>query len=142
MSIDWLAVLATTAVVILLILVLVGIAPVLSTAFQFLVLPFHSFINHYRRAAPYWPNVAVIVPAWNEGLVLGGSIDRLLQLDYPADRMRIYVVDDASTDDTPEVVEAKALANPGRVCHLRRAKGGGGEARTLNHGIERVLAEP
>jgi len=141
-SIDWLSVLVTAAVVVLLVLVFVGITPVLSTAFQFLVLPFHAFINHYRHAAPYWPRVAVIVPAWNEGIVLGASIDRLLQLDYPADRLRIYVVDDASTDDTPEVVEAKAIAYPGRVFHLRRDKGGEGKAHTLNHGIARVLSEP
>lgn len=142
MSVDWFVVLDNTLVVLLLLFVLVGIAPVLSTAFQFLVLPFHSVINHYGRAAPYWPRVAVIVPAWNEGLVIGASIDRLLRLDYPADSLRIYVVDDASTDDTPDVVLARAAAHPGRVIHLRREKGGEGKAHTLNHGIARVLAEP
>nr|WP_280116177.1 glycosyltransferase [Leucobacter coleopterorum] len=79
--------------------------------------------NHYRRAAPYFPNVAVIVPAWNEALVIGASIDRLLTLGYPAERLRIYVVDDASTDDTPVVVLDKAAEHPGRVVHLRRDVG-------------------
>lgn len=125
--------------VFLIVCVLVGTLPVFNTAFQFLVLPFHAVKNHYRRAAPHTPHVAVIVPAWNEGLVIGASIDRLLTLDYPPERLRIYVVDDASTDDTPDVVLARAAAHPGRVFHLRREVGGEGKAHTLNHGIETIL---
>lgn len=129
-------------IVFLLVCVLLGTTPVFNTAFQFLVLPFHAFKNHYRRAAPYAPNIAVIVPAWNEGLVIGASIDRLLTLEYPAERLRIFVVDDASTDSTPEVVLDRAARYPGRVVHLRREVGGEGKAHTLNHGISRVLADP
>src|SRR5690606_18686862 len=51
-------------------------------------------------------------------------------------------VDDASTDDTPDIVQAKAREHPGQVFHLRREKGGEGKAHTLNHGISLVLAEP
>jgi len=145
MSVDWALVWQigeVCLIVLLLVGVVIGTIPVLSTAFQFLVLPFAAFINHYRRAAPVWPRVAVIIPAWNEGLVIGASIDRMLSLEYPEDRLRIYVVDDASTDDTPDVVLRKAAEHPGRVFHLRRAQGGEGKAHTLNHGIERVLAEP
>lgn len=130
------------AVIVLLVCVLLGTTPVLSTAYQFLLLPIHAFRNHYGRAAPYLPNVAVVVPAWNEGAVIGASIDRLLALDYPPERLRVFVVDDASTDDTPEVVGARVAREPGRVVQLRRARGGEGKAHTLNHGIERVLAEP
>lgn len=127
--------------VFLLVCVLVGTLPVFNTAFQFLVLPFHAVKNHYRRAAPYTPNVAVIVPAWNEGLVIGASIDRLLTLDYPEANLRVFVVDDASTDNTPDVVLARAAEHPGRVVHLRREVGGEGKAHTLNHGISQVLAD-
>jgi len=139
---DWLVVLDNVLVVLLVAFVALGTVPVLATAFQFVVLPFHSVVNHYGRAGFYRPNVAVIVPAWNEGLVIAASIDRLLKLDYPQDRLRIYVVDDASTDDTPDIVQAKAREHPGQVFHLRREKGGEGKAHTLNHGISLVLAEP
>jgi len=142
MSVEWLVVLDRVLVVVFIVFVALGTVPVLATAFQFAVLPLHSVINHYKRAAYYRPNVAVIVPAWNEGLVIGASIDRLVQLDYPQDRLRVYVVDDASTDDTPDVVRAKALEHPGQVFHLRRDQGGEGKAHTLNHGISLVLAEP
>lgn len=128
-------------VVFLLLCVLVGTLPVINTALQFLTLPLHAFRNHYAKAAPYHPNIAVVIPAWNEGLVIGPAIERLLQLDYPAERLRIFVVDDASTDDTPEIVTAMATAHPGRVVHLRRDKGGEGKAHTLNHGLDVVLAD-
>ena len=86
--------------------------------------PFHAFRNHYDRAAPYLPSVAVIVPAWNEGAVIAASIERLMSLEYPPERLRVYVVDDASTDDTPDVVRAKARLLPGAgrsTCAASRA---------------------
>ncbi|MEJ3405845.1 glycosyltransferase [Rathayibacter sp. YIM 133350] len=126
---------------VLVFLVLLGIVPVLTMAYQFLLVPFHAVRNHYRDAAPYLPNVAVIVPAWNEGAVIGASIDRLMGLEYPDGALRIYVVDDASTDDTPDVVRAKAVQYPGAVFHLRRERGGEGKAHTLNHGIRHVLQD-
>ena len=138
---DWAQVGLTALQVLLLVFVALGAVPVLATLYQFLVLPFHASINHYRKAGPYLPNVAVVVPAWNEGMVIGASIDRLMALDYPQDRLQVYVVDDASTDHTPDVVLAKAAEYPGRVFHLRREVGGEGKAHTLNHGITRILAD-
>jgi cellulose synthase/poly-beta-1,6-N-acetylglucosamine synthase-like glycosyltransferase len=73
--------------------------------------------------------------------VLAASLERLMRLEYPADRLRVYVVDDASTDDTPEVVRAKAAEHPGRIHLLRREQGGQGKAHTLNHGIEHLLRD-
>ncbi|WP_258067859.1 glycosyltransferase family 2 protein [Pseudoclavibacter sp. RFBB5] len=121
--------------------VAVGAIPAFTMAYQFLIVPLHAHFNHYAKAAPYLPNVAVVVPAWNEGAVIGGSIDRLMALEYPPERLRVYVVDDASTDDTPDVVLERAARYPGRVFHLRREKGGEGKAHTLNHGLRRVLSE-
>lgn len=131
----------TSLAIVLTIFALVGAVPALIMAMQFLLVPFHGLRNHYRRAAPLTPRVAVVVPAWNEGLVIGASIDRLMSLEYPRGQLRVYVVDDASTDDTPHVVRAKEREYPGAVYHLRREVGGEGKAHTLNHGIRHILAE-
>ena len=82
-----------------------------------------------------------MIPAWNEAAVIGASIDRLMRLDYPKDALRIFVVDDASTDETPHVVRARAAMYPGSVVHLRREHGGQGKAHTLNHGLAAILAD-
>lgn len=123
-------------------LVYIGALPLLVSAIQFTAAGFNRFSIGYDRLRPFYPKVAVIVPAWNEGPVIGATIERLLAMDYPADNVRVYVVDDASTDTTPDVVRAWAAQKPDRVRHLRREHGGQGKAHTLNYGIERVLAEP
>jgi cellulose synthase/poly-beta-1,6-N-acetylglucosamine synthase-like glycosyltransferase len=128
-------------VVVLVMFVLVAVIPVLVGVGQYLLVPVHAFRNHLGKAAPHLPRVVVVVPAWNEAAVLGASIDRLMALEYPPDRLRVYVVDDASTDDTPTVVAGKAAQYPGRVVHLRREQGGQGKAHTLNHGIRHALVD-
>ncbi len=138
---DWGVFGYTTLVFVLLIFVGTGAVPVLAGAMSFLVIPVHAVKNHYRKAAPYLPRVSIVIPAWNEGAVVGESIDRLMALQYPPESLRVYVVDDASTDDTPDVVLAKADQYPGRVFHIRRDKGGEGKAHTLNAGIRVILED-
>jgi cellulose synthase/poly-beta-1,6-N-acetylglucosamine synthase-like glycosyltransferase len=122
-------------------LVLLGMVPTVASFAQFLLVGAHGVWNHYPKCRDYTPRVAFLLPAWNEADVLGASIDSLMGIDYPAGAWRIYVVDDASTDHTPEVMRQKMAQYPGSVFHLRREKGGQGKAHTLNHGISLLLAE-
>jgi glycosyltransferase involved in cell wall biosynthesis len=119
--------------------VLAGAVPELAAAWQFLLAAGHFWRNHYGACEPVFPRTAVLIPAWNEGLVIGASIDRLIAAQYPPQSLRIFVVDDASTDDTPAVVKAKEAQYPGQVVHLRREHGGQGKAHTLNHGLAVIL---
>jgi cellulose synthase/poly-beta-1,6-N-acetylglucosamine synthase-like glycosyltransferase len=121
--------------------VLAGSLPLLAGCYQFALAGFHRFRLNTSEPLEREPNVAVVVPAWNEAFVIGRTIDTLLSLDYPRERLRVYVVDDASTDETPDVVRAKAAKYPGRVFHLRRDKGGEGKAHTLNHGLRIIRKE-
>ena len=121
-------------------LVLLGALPQVSGFYQFLLAGFHRLRYDPPPVSPH-PRVALIVPAWNEALVVERTIDQLMQLEYPRDALRVYVVDDASTDETPERVQAKALEYPGQVFHLRREQGGEGKAHTINHGLRIITAE-
>lgn len=60
-----------------------------------------------------WPSVDLIIAAYNEEAVIAGKIRNALSLDYPADRYRIVVVADGSTDRTPDIVAS--FANAGVV---------------------------
>jgi cellulose synthase/poly-beta-1,6-N-acetylglucosamine synthase-like glycosyltransferase len=122
-------------------LVMAGAIPELAAGYQFLLIAVHWRRNHYAGCQPFFPRTAVLIPAWNEAAVIGSSIDRLMLLDYPREALRIYVVDDASTDATPDVVRARAAQYPGNVMHIRREKGGQGKAHTLNAGLEVILAD-
>lgn len=50
------------------------------------------------------PVVTIVVPAYNEERQIRGVIEALLAQDYPADRMQVLILSDASTDRTDEVV--------------------------------------
>src|SRR5689334_580029 len=51
-----------------------------------------------------WPTVTIVVPVFNEVKVIGDMLMHLFDLDYPADRLDVLVVSDASTDGTDDVV--------------------------------------
>lgn len=96
---------------------------------------------HARRRRPtsasaptYWPSVAVIVPAYNEQVGIGRTVDSLAASTYP--HLEIVVVDDGSTDATAEIVEGLELA---RVELIRRPNGG--KAAALTTGIAHTDAE-
>jgi cellulose synthase/poly-beta-1,6-N-acetylglucosamine synthase-like glycosyltransferase len=115
--------------------VLLGFLPVLAGAYQFLLLPFSLFSANLERVSNQLPRLSVLIPAWNEGSVIGLTIDRLMEVDYPKERLRIYVVDDASSDETPNIVREKSKLFPENVFHIRRVAGGEGKAHTLNYGL-------
>ena len=50
------------------------------------------------------PRVSFVISAYNEGDVLRDKLKNALALDYPADRLEIVVVSDASSDATDDIV--------------------------------------
>ncbi len=124
-----------------LVLVFAACIPVLVGLLQYALLPFAWRHAHLDRTSAECPCVAIVIPAWNEAMVLEATIERLTTLEYPTDKLRIYVVDDASTDATPELMKKKMEEYPKRVFHLRREKGGEGKAHTLNYGLSYLWSE-
>jgi cellulose synthase/poly-beta-1,6-N-acetylglucosamine synthase-like glycosyltransferase len=123
-------------------LVLLGAVPMVTTVYQFLLLLRSPRHDHYDDCDPdFLPRVVVLVPAWNEVAVLRYSVDAMMALDYPPERLRMAVVDDGSDDGTPELLDGKVAQYPGRVLNLRRENGGQGKAHTLNHGLALLLED-
>ena len=56
------------------------------------------------RTAPYEPAVSIIIAARNEAKSIRATLENKLQLHYPAGRVQIIVVSDASTDGTDAIV--------------------------------------
>ncbi len=93
-----------------------------------------------------WPLVTVQLPVYNERYVGPRLVAATLELDWPADRLEIQILDD-STDDTPERIEA-VLAEARRgerplplVRHLRRDDRTGFKAGALAVGLETARGE-
>ena len=62
-------------------------------------------INKPLHSVSITPAVTMIIPAYNEELVIGKKIENSLQLDYPEENLQILVTDDGSDDRTKEIVE-------------------------------------
>jgi cellulose synthase/poly-beta-1,6-N-acetylglucosamine synthase-like glycosyltransferase len=80
-----------------------------------------------------WPQITVVVPAYNEEASIRRTIESLLSIDYPTDRRHILVISDASTDRTDEIVREYAARG---VQLLRQEQRGGkdaGEISALPH---------
>ena len=71
-----------------------------------------SSVNVTRRIAAQadLPQVAVLVAAFNEEQHIAQRIANLLNQDYPAERLHIYIGSDASSDRTADIV--RSLAHP------------------------------
>lgn len=66
-----------------------------------------------------WPELAVIVPAYNEGASVERTLDAIAANDYPPRRLRIIAVDDGSRDDTHDHLLAAAARHRGRIEVIR-----------------------
>jgi cellulose synthase/poly-beta-1,6-N-acetylglucosamine synthase-like glycosyltransferase/peptidoglycan/xylan/chitin deacetylase (PgdA/CDA1 family)/spore germination protein YaaH len=86
--------------------------------------------EHTHAGATYAPFVSVIVPAYNEELVIENTIKSLLASDY--ENYEIIVVDDGSVDKTSEIVREKFAGND-RVRLLSASAGG--KSAALNVGL-------
>jgi cellulose synthase/poly-beta-1,6-N-acetylglucosamine synthase-like glycosyltransferase len=51
-----------------------------------------------------WPSVTITVPVFNAVSDIRATLERVLRLDYPRERLQVLVLSDASTDGTDEVV--------------------------------------
>lgn len=86
-----------------------------------------------------YPTTTIIVPCWNEGRTIGGTLESLLALNYPHDKLNIMVVDDGSRDNTGEVAKRYAQMYPGRIEYHHKENGGKWTA--LNFGISNTQSE-
>lgn len=55
------------------------------------------------KRAPIRPTVSIIIPVHNGAGIIRRKIENLRALDYPAESLQIFIVDDCSTDGTREM---------------------------------------
>lgn len=61
--------------------------------------------NDIKINEKYFPNVSLIIAAYNEEAVIKDKIENSLKLKYPKDKLEIIVFSDASNDRTDEIVK-------------------------------------
>jgi GT2 family glycosyltransferase len=96
-----------------------------------------TILRQAFREAEQNPAVSLIVAAHNEAALISNKIENTFSLNYPADRLQLIVVSDASTDGTDEIV--RRCRDP-RVTLLRQEPQAGKSA-ALNRGVEEATGE-
>lgn len=119
-------------------------------AYQF-VLTVFGFINfmkslkerrHIDLSEYDFPTCSILIPAHNEATVIGTTLEAMLHLEYPKDKLTIVVINDGSTDKTREIIERYAHQDCRvELFDVPRGQGGKGKSRALNLGIAKVTSE-
>lgn len=88
------------------------------------------------------PTCTILIPAHNEAVVIGNTIEAMLNLEYPDGKLKIMVINDGSKDQTKEIIESYAKKDSRVVLfNIPEGMGGKGKSRALNLGIQQVDSE-
>ena len=92
--------------------------------------------------APFEPEAApavdVVVAARDEEAVIVRLVERLTRLRWPAERLRLWVIDDGSEDRTPDLLADQARQRPQLRVLRRERNAGGGKSGALNLVLEQL----
>lgn len=110
--------------------------------YNFLMVPLAVASNYYEKKRKgellRYPEISILVPAYNEENYIGKCIEALLEADYPAHKKKIVVIDDGSTDDTfTEAMSYGRKEENVKVLHKKN----GGKHSALNFGLMFVESE-
>jgi cellulose synthase/poly-beta-1,6-N-acetylglucosamine synthase-like glycosyltransferase len=92
-------------------------------------------------APALWPSLSVIIPARNEATTLEPALRSLLEQDYPG--LEIVLINDRSTDDTPEIIDRLSARDQRiKTIHLRELPPGWiGKTHALHCGSQQATGE-
>ncbi|MCZ2256964.1 glycosyltransferase family 2 protein [Sporosarcina sp. G11-34] len=122
----------------------------ITMSFFWLLLIFYSTVtiagiwyrasNKEPKGLQFYPSVALLIPAHNEGIVIENTLRAMARLKYKG-KLDIYVLDDNSQDDTAEIAqEFSALFS--RIHYIPVPPGKpSGKSRVLNYGLSMSISE-
>ncbi len=89
-----------------------------------------------------FPSCTILIPAHNEEKVISYTVEAMLKLKYPKDKLTIMVINDGSKDRTKEIVEGYA-AKDSRVVlfDVPVGQGGKGKSRALNLAVKQAKTD-
>lgn len=92
-------------------------------------------VNNKKIKIKKWPDVTILIPAFNEESGIEKTIKSCLNLSYKGN-LEILVVDDGSKDNTVKI--AKKYEKKINILALKK---NGGKANALNKGLKKIKSE-
>ncbi len=87
-----------------------------------------------------FPFVSICIPAYNEEKNIAETIDSVLNLDYPREKMEIIVVNDGSSDGTKQAVESMINKIKDKNIMLLNQKNKG-KGAAMNYALKKANGE-
>lgn len=97
----------------------------------------HGRVTDKPQTHPDLPGVTIIVPCFNEEKTAAKTIESLLALDYPKDKLHIFAINDGSTDGTQKVLET--FSKYPQITVIQKENGG--KHTALNLGISKATTD-
>ncbi|HVT88948.1 MAG TPA: glycosyltransferase family 2 protein [Tepidisphaeraceae bacterium] len=109
--------------------------------YPLLVMVLSEFLGKDRTArevdSTNWPNVSLLIAAYNEQAVIERRIANALAMDYPKEKLEIAIASDGSNDETANIV--KRYAGQGvRLIEFAERRG---KSAVLNRAIPQLRGE-
>lgn len=110
----------------------------LFVAFFYLLTFFERGRKEKKEKLKDYPKVTFVIPAYNAAEYIKKTLQSILNLEYPTENIKIFVVDDGSKDNTSEIVREMMKRSKNIFLFSKKNEG---KAAALNYGIKRVKTE-
>lgn len=112
---------------------------------MFLMLGGYLHFLRFENVMPEWdkkmqgslPKVSVLIPAHNEAVVIKNTLNAMIRLNYPRDKLEVIVINDNSSDKTGDI--ARHIAKDHSFIHVVNTVhpySGKGKSSALNFGFK------
>jgi cellulose synthase/poly-beta-1,6-N-acetylglucosamine synthase-like glycosyltransferase len=81
---------------------LIGLAMLLGFVLYYGVHFFASFGSGYKPKTEYYEDISILIASKNEKVLLGRTLDSIVDSDYPKEKIQIIIITSGSTDDTTD----------------------------------------
>ena len=97
----------------------------------------HIVHNPEHLDLAFYPTVTVAVPCYNEEATIEKTVKSLMALDYPKDKIKLFLIDDGSRDNTWNII--KEFDNGSSIFAFKKENGG--KHTALNFALEKSDSE-
>ncbi|WP_336046143.1 glycosyltransferase family 2 protein [Solibacillus ferritrahens] len=105
-------------------------------------LKYKDFKKRFNIPLEEYPKVSILIPAHNEEIVIEDTIQSMIRLDYPKDKLEVLIINDNSSDQTGTIIDryAKEYSYIHAV-HTKPPHAGKGKSGALNQGFKHSTGE-
>ena len=106
----------------------------------FWLLTFIEVEPEIKKNIMEYPDVTIAIPAYNEEKTIAKTIQSVIELEYPKNKIEIIIVNDGSNDNTTEIVKEQIkIYKETNIILINQKNGGKGKA--LNAALKKAKGE-